>query len=173
MKFPDTFVKGSENINVIIETPKGSGNKYDFDPESRMFKLGNILPQGIVFPHHFGFIPKTKGEDGDPLDVMVLMDENSYPGRLIECKILGIIEAEETEDGKTRRNDRIIAASVLSHRYKEMETIKKMEKADVIEFVNFFISYNNLSKKEFIPLRYRGPKHTIQVIKKQQTHGNN
>ena len=114
-----------QNINVIIETPKGSGNKYTFDPRTELFKLSKILPQGLIFPLHFGFIPHTKGEDGDPLDVMVLMDEPSYPGNHIECKILGVIKAEQTEkNGKTVRNDRLIAAAVESHRYKEFLTLK-------------------------------------------------
>ncbi|MGI8582876.1 MAG: inorganic diphosphatase [Chitinophagaceae bacterium] len=86
MTLPKTFVADTKYINVIIETPKGSRNKYTFDPETELFKLTKILPEGLNFPLHFGFIPGTKGEDGDPLDVLVLMDEPSYPGNLIECK---------------------------------------------------------------------------------------
>jgi inorganic pyrophosphatase len=172
MKLPDTFIKHSENVNVIIETPKGSGNKYAYDQKLRLFKLGKILPQGIIFPGHFGFLPGTKGQDGDPLDVMVLMDEPSYPGCLIECKILGVIEAEEQEDGKTQRNDRLIAATLESQRYKEINSIKKMDKESIMELVNFFMAYTNLSNKDFKPLRHKGPKTAIKLIKKQQS-GNN
>src|ERR1700687_1477265 len=59
---------------AIIETPKGRRNKFDYDPEFRMFKLGGLLPEGMAFPFDFGFIPSTLADDGDPLDVMVLMD---------------------------------------------------------------------------------------------------
>jgi inorganic pyrophosphatase len=169
MKLPNTFVAGSKNINVIIETPKGSGNKYTFDPETELFKLSKILPQGLNFPLHFGFIPGTKAEDDDPLDVLVLMDEPSYPGNLIECKVLGVIEAEQTEEGKTMRNDRLIAAAIESHRYKESDNLEDLDKYLVKEITNFFITYNKMSKKIFKPLDNKGPHTALKLIEKQMT----
>ena len=71
---------GQNAIQVIIETPKGSRNKYAFDPEQRVFQLKKVLPTGMAFPYDFGFIPSTKAEDGDPVDVLVLMDEPAFPG---------------------------------------------------------------------------------------------
>ncbi|MDB5200167.1 MAG: inorganic diphosphatase [Chitinophagaceae bacterium] len=170
MKLPNTFVPDSKNINVIIETPKDSGNKYTFDPKTQLFKLSKILPEGLNFPLHFGFIPGTKGEDGDPLDVLVLMDEPSYPGNLIECKVLGVIKAEQTEkNGKTMRNDRLISAAVESHRYKDFNSIRDLDKYLVKEIINFFITYNEMSKKEFKPLGNKGPAGALKLIKKQMT----
>src|SRR6266480_920007 len=87
---------------AIIETPKGSRNKFDYDPDSRLFMLGGLLPEGMIFPFDFGFIPSTLGEDGDPLDILVLMDAPAHVGCLIEVRIIGVITAEQTEDGKTR-----------------------------------------------------------------------
>ncbi len=167
MKLPNTFVPDSKHIHVIIETPKGSGTKYTFDPETELFKLTKILPQGLNFPLHFGFIPGTKGEDGDPLDVLVLMDEPSYPGILIEGKVLGVIEAEQTEHGKTMRNDRLIASAVKSHRYKEFNDISDLDKYLLEEIINFFITYNNMSDKTFKPLGNKGSQTAIGLIKKQ------
>src|SRR3979409_85017 len=89
---------------AIIETPKSSRNKFDYDPESNLFKLGGLLPEGMMFPFDFGFIPSTLGEDGDPLDILVLMDAPAHVGCLIEIRLIGIIEAEQTEDGKTVSN---------------------------------------------------------------------
>lgn len=167
MKLPKTFVPESKNINVIIETPKGCGNKYAFDPETQLFKLSKILPEGLHFPLHFGFIPGTKGDDGDPLDVMVLMDEPSYPGNLVECKVLGVIEAEQTEkDGKSMRNDRLIAAAAESHRYGEFKTIKDLDKYLLKEIINFFVTYNKMSKKKFKVLNKNGPNTAVSLIKK-------
>ncbi len=124
MILPSAFVNNSSNINAIIESPKGTGNKYTFDSETELFKLTKILPEGMVFPMHFGFIPGTKGEDGDPLDVLILMDESCYPGNLIEGRVIGIIEAQQTErNHKKMRNDRIIAAAV--GRIKAIQLIKK------------------------------------------------
>ncbi|HUS02337.1 MAG TPA: inorganic diphosphatase [Chitinophagaceae bacterium] len=170
MKLPETFVPGSKNINVIIETPKGSGNKYTFDPGTQFFKLSKILPGGLSFPLHFGFIPRTKGEDGDPLDVLVLMDEPSYPGNLIECKLLGVIEAEQTErNGETMRNDRLIASAIESHRYKQFDSLKDLDKYLVEDIVKFFITYNEISKKVFKPLGNKGPGVALKLIKEQLT----
>ncbi len=70
-------------INVIVETPRGSVYKYDFDPEYEVFRLNKAMPMGMIFPFDFGFIPATKGEDGDPLDVLVLMDDPSIQGALV------------------------------------------------------------------------------------------
>src|SRR5579859_2257497 len=85
---------------AIIETPKGSRNKFDYDPETSLFMLGGLLPEGMQFPFDFGFLPSTRGEDGDPLDIMVLMDAPAHVGCLMEVRIIGIIKAEQTEDGK-------------------------------------------------------------------------
>ena len=67
---PDT-----EEVLAVMENPRGSRNKYDYDPKCRAFRLASVLPQGMVFPFDFEFIPSTKAADGDPLDIMILMDE--------------------------------------------------------------------------------------------------
>jgi hypothetical protein len=82
----------AEACTVIIETPKGSRNKYAFDPEERIFALKKVLPAGMAFPYDFGFVPSTRGGDGDPLDVLVLMDEPAFPGCKITCRVIGVIE---------------------------------------------------------------------------------
>ena len=82
-------------LRVVIETPKGSRNKYAFDPEEKVFGLKKVLPAGMAFPYDFGFIPSTLGEDGDPVDVLVLMDEPAFTGCVLKCRIIGIIEGEQ------------------------------------------------------------------------------
>jgi inorganic pyrophosphatase len=89
---------------AIIETPKGFRNKFDYEPESNLFMLGGLLPEGMMFPFDFGFIPSTVGDDGDPLDILVMMDAPAHVGCLIDVRIIGIIKAEQTEDGKTETN---------------------------------------------------------------------
>lgn len=81
-------------LNVVIETPRGHRNKYSFDHELGLFRLGGVLTAGAVFPFDFGFLPGTLAADGDPLDVLVLMDEPAFPGCLIPARLLGAIEAE-------------------------------------------------------------------------------
>lgn len=133
--------------------------------KTKLFKLKKLLPEGMVFPFHFGFIPKTKGEDGDPIDVLVLLDELCYPGCHIECRVLGVIEAEQTEKKETVRNDRIIATAVESARYAKIDSLKNLDKYLVDEITNFFVTYNKMNNKIFSPLGNRGPEKAVTLIK--------
>src|SRR5437764_15464112 len=84
-------------VHVIVDTPKGSRNKFKYDEELGLFKLSGVLPAGAVFPFDFGFVPATLGGDGDALDVLLLMDEPAFVGCLVEVRLIGVIEAEQTE----------------------------------------------------------------------------
>src|SRR3982750_495346 len=90
--------------NVIVETPKDSRAKYAYDPEKELFVLKLLLPAGMAFPYDFGFLPGTGGEDGDPLDILVLIDEPAAQGCLVVTRLIAVIEAEQTEKDKTERN---------------------------------------------------------------------
>src|SRR5258708_40081231 len=96
-------------VTVIIETPKGSRNKYAYDPEERIFALRKVLPAGMAFPYDFGFVPSTLADDGDPLDVLVLMDEPAFAGCKLTCRLIGVIEGEQGDKKKAERNDRVVA----------------------------------------------------------------
>ena len=169
MKLPSTFVNKGRHIHAVVETPKGSAAKYTYDPETGMFKLKKILPEGMAFPLHFGFIPNTLAEDGDPVDVMVLMDEPSWPGCFIECKLLGVIEAEQKERVETKRNDRIIAAAIESNRYKEIRTLFALDNYLLDEIINFLVTYNSFERREFKVIGRQGPHIAIKLVKNQIT----
>src|SRR3982751_6438476 len=110
LDFLATFDEEGRDLHVIIETPQGSRNKFNYDGERGLFKLGGVLPAGAVFPFDFGFVPSTLGGDGDPLDVLVLMYDTGVAGCLVTARLVAVIEAEQTEhDGETTRNDRLIA----------------------------------------------------------------
>src|SRR3954462_7523869 len=109
---PRTF-----SCRAIIEAAKYSRNKFKYDPETNLFKLTGLLPEGMMFPFDFGFIPSTLGDDGDPLDIMVLMDAPAQVGCLIDVRIVGIIEAKQVEDGETQRNDRVLGVAQESYEY--------------------------------------------------------
>src|SRR3984893_12048703 len=99
-----TFDAATGDLNVIIESPRGSRNKFDFDDEYKLFKLAKVLPEGMVFPFEFGFIPGTRGDDGDPLDILILMDAPTTTGCLLTARLIGVIEALQTDqdDGMSR-----------------------------------------------------------------------
>ncbi|HEV2362820.1 MAG TPA: inorganic diphosphatase [Caulobacteraceae bacterium] len=108
---------------AVIETPKGRRSKYDYDPKARAFRLHSLLPDGMSFPLDFGFIPSTLCEDGDPMDVMVLSDEASEMGALLEVRLIGVMEAEESEKGDdSERNDRVLAVNCVSNLYQKVTT---------------------------------------------------
>lgn len=142
MKWPPTFSKEGR-LNVVIEAPYKSRNKYSYDEDTGLFKLKKILPSGLSFPCDMGFIPGTIGEDKDPLDVLVLMDEITYPGCLVECRLLGAIKATQKEkNGKLIRNDRFICVPAEMKEYNHLKELKDMNKHKLKSITNFFIAYN-------------------------------
>jgi inorganic pyrophosphatase len=153
-------------IDIVIETPKGCRNKYAYDEDVKAFRLKKILPAGAVFPFDFGFIPDTKGGDGDPLDVLVIMDEPAYPGCVVECRIIGALKAKQTEkDNKTEENDRLVAVSVVSTSYSEVKSLKDINKNILDEIEHFFISYNKQAGKKFEPQGWANAREAMLLIK--------
>lgn len=165
-KLPSFAEDGS--LNVVIETPRNSRNKYAFDPESGLFLLRKVMPVGMSFPFDFGFVPGTKGEDGDPLDVLVLMDEPGAVGCLVRCELLGMIEAEQTEDGKKERNDRFVAQATTSRRKHTPKELRDLSDDVVTEIEAFFINYNELAGKEFKAVRRLGSARARAVVKRSE-----
>jgi inorganic pyrophosphatase len=154
-----------DELNVIIETPKGSRNKYNYDEELCLFKLGGVLTSGAVFPFDFGFVPSTEGGDGDPLDVLVLMDEPAFTGCLVRARLVGVVEAEQTErDGETTRNDRLIAVAAESRLHANVRTLQDLGSGLPEEIEHFFVSYNQAKGKEFKPLGHFGPERALKLV---------
>src|SRR5437763_14822944 len=104
-----------ELLRVVIETPKGSRNKFAFDPQQHIFELKKVLPAGMTFPYDFGFVPSTLAEDGDPVDVLVLMDEPAFPGCVLSCRPVGVFGGEQKDKKGQQRNDSIIAVDKDAH----------------------------------------------------------
>ena len=162
---PNQLDAKKATCRVIIETPKGCRNKFDYDPESNLFMLAGLLPEGMMFPFDFGFIPSTLGEDGDPLDILVLMDAPAHPGCLIEVRLIGIITAEQTEEGKTESNDRLMGVAVHSYQHEDIDTIDSVSKTLLSQVEEFFISYNKQRGKKFKVTGTGGPKKAVAFLK--------
>jgi inorganic pyrophosphatase len=151
-------------IQVVIETPKGSRNKFAFDEKQHVFELKKVLPAGMTFPHDFGFIPGTLAEDGDPVDVLVLMDEPAFPGVLLKCRLIGIIEGEQGNKKKWERNDRVVAIEKETHSYADIKVIDDLGKRFIRELEDFFINYHELSGEQFRVIDVKGPKQARKRI---------
>jgi inorganic pyrophosphatase len=147
----------SDTIKVVIETPKGSRNKYAFDEAERVFMLKKVLPVGMSFPYDFGFVPSTKAGDGDPTDVLVLMDEPAFPGCVLECRLIGVIEGKQGKGEKMERNDRVIAVQLGNNAWDGVNHVNDLGKNFKKELQQFFVNYNALAGKEYRVLGIKGP----------------
>jgi inorganic pyrophosphatase len=135
-------------MDIIIETPKDSHIKYKYDESYRMFRLHKILPAGLIFPFDFGFIPGTKGEDGDPLDVLVISEFTGFPGCIMDCRIIGCIQAEQGVGKKMVRNDRFLAVPEQSSVYENAISIEDIPSTIIMEIESFFKTYIQKEGKE-------------------------
>lgn len=151
---------------AIIEAKAGSRNKYKYEPRLGALKLHRVLPLGTSFPYSFGFIPSTRGEDGDPLDVVVFMDEPAEPGTVVPCRLVGILEATQTESGKTVRNDRLLAVALESPQYAKCHTIEDISNSVLKEMERFFAFYNEQDGKVFKTKRQRGKEAARKAVEK-------
>jgi inorganic pyrophosphatase len=137
------FDKEKKLWRIVVETPCGTGAKFKFEPELGLFTLSTTLPDGMTFPLDFGFLPGTVGDDGDPLDVLLLGDQPTFCGCVVPARLIGVIAAEQTSrDGETERNDRIVAVADSSRRYADHHSLKDLGKQWVKDLENFFIAYN-------------------------------
>jgi inorganic pyrophosphatase len=151
-------------IQVVIETPKGSRNKYAFDEEQRVFELKKVLPAGMAFPYDFGFVPGTLADDGDPVDVLVLMDEPAFPGCLLKCRLIGVIEGEQGDKKKKERNDRVVAVEKENHSWADIKVIDDLGKTFLRELEIFFENYHELSGEQYRVIDVKGPKQARKCI---------
>jgi inorganic pyrophosphatase len=144
-------------VHVLVDTPKGSPVKFKYDLEKRCYTISHILPPGAVFPFDFGSIPRTAAEDGDPLDVLILMEWPSFPGCLVTVRLVGALEAEQTQGGKTNRNDRLIGLAASSRAYAGIRNLSGLPGKLLGEIEHFFVSYNEERGREFRVLKRSGP----------------
>ena len=159
--------KDKDILRVVIETPKGSRSKFAFDPDQHVFELKKVLPTGMAFPYDFGFVPSTEADDGDPIDVLVLMEEPAFPGCVLKCRLIGVIEGEQRDKKKKKkeRNDRLIAIQEDAHSWADIKTIDDLGKEFCRELEDFFVNYHELSGKEYRVLGVKGPTQVHKLVK--------
>jgi inorganic pyrophosphatase len=143
----------SGRVHVLIDTPAGSRNKFRFDTELGVFRVSRRLPAGLSFPCDFGSIPRTCADDGDALDVLVVGLEPTFPGCLVEARLIGILFAEQKESQRTVRNDRLIACGETAVNPAHYEELQQLGDQEVRALELFFETYNRAHGREF---RIRG-----------------
>jgi inorganic pyrophosphatase len=164
LKLP-TFSSDGD-LHVIVETPRGSRAKLDYDPKLKTFTLSKSLLAGLTYPYDWGFVPATVCQDGDPLDVMVMHEAATYPGLVMSCKIVGVLQVEQHSKGKkSERNDRVFAVPRGSHADKDLSDVRDLTRAKREELEKFFIATDELEDKQLKILGWKGPKTALKTIK--------
>jgi len=130
-------------INVLIEIPAGSKNKYEFDKDLQAFALDRVLYSSVQYPYDYGFVPNTLADDGDPLDGMVLMDQPTFPGCVIAARPIGMLEMIDGGD----RDEKILCVPDKDPRYAQVQSLEDIAEHRLDEISEFFKSYKNLEKK--------------------------
>ena len=153
------------DVRAVIESPKGSRHKLKYEPKDRAFRVTQTLPAGMSMPFDFGFVPGTKAEDGDPLDVLVLMDGPAYPGVIVAIHLLGVIEAEQSEDGdKPYRNDRLIAVAEGSTERGDLRRLTDLDELLLTQIERWFETEDGLAGKVFRPVARRGERIAARLL---------
>jgi len=154
------------DVTVVIETPKGSHNKYKYDGKCHALRLGAVLAEGLSFPYDFGFVPSTQGEDGDPLDVLVFLDHDVPPGCVVTARPIGVLEVRQREgQGKWKRNDRFLAVATHAPAHGHLHTLADLRPHLLDEVESFFIHYASFNGKTLEVLGRRGPKRAKRLLK--------
>ena len=153
-------------VYAVVETPRGSTCKLEYDPELGAFTLAKPLMAGLSYPYDWGFIPSTKAEDGDPLDVLVIHDAQTFPGVVLRCRPVGILEVEQQSEGKKERNDRVFAVPDRSPLETDLLDIRHLPGRACEELEQFFRATNALGDKKLKFLAWRGPGRAVKTIKR-------
>jgi inorganic pyrophosphatase len=153
------------DVHVVVETPRGSRAKFAYDPKLDSFTLSKSLLTGLTYPHDRGFVPSTKADDGDPLDIMVIHDAATFPGIVLTCRIIGILQIEQKSKRKAERNDRLFAVPRQSHSEQAVRDVRDLSKPIQQELEKFFIATDELENKKLEIIGWKGPKTAMKAIK--------
>ncbi len=130
-------------VNVLIEIPAGSKNKYEFDKDLQAFALDRVLYSSVHYPYDYGFIPNTLADDGDPLDGMVIIDQPTFPGCVIAARPIGMLEMIDGGD----RDEKLLCVPDKDPRFANVKSLDDIERHRLDEIAEFFRTYKNLEKK--------------------------
>jgi inorganic pyrophosphatase len=155
-------------IHVVVECPRGTSVKLKFDTGLGAFSLSRPLPEGLVYPYDWGFVPSTRASDGDPLDAIVVWDRQSFPGVVLPCRLLGVLEVEQNNKERPEhreRNDRLIAVPVESPNHHELASVDDLPRRMKEEIEEFFRASTAFENKDLKFGGWRDPVTAYEIVR--------
>ena len=149
-------------VRMVVEIPKNSSNKYEYDPELRVFRLDRALFSPMHYPGEYGFIPGTLWEDGDALDVLTLLDEPTYPGIVMEVRPVGVLEMVDQQEP----DQKILAVPNHNPRFDQIQKIDDVFPHNRREIEHFFTIYKELEGKHTEIRGWHGPEEARDLIER-------
>ncbi|MDY6788691.1 MAG: inorganic diphosphatase [Candidatus Nanohaloarchaea archaeon] len=151
-----------EVVYAVIEIPKGSRNKYEYSKELESYVLDRVLYSPMHYPGEYGFIPKTIYDDGDPMDIIVLMEDQTFPGCIIEARPVGLMRMIDSGE----KDDKILAVPAEDPRYHDIQGIEDVQDHIQKEIAQFFKTYKNLEKGKEVNVKgWDGKESAIKAVK--------
>lgn len=156
-------------VRAVVEAPKGSRIKIKYDTQLGVFTVSRAMPLGLSYPFDWGFVPATRAPDGDPLDVLILHEGSTFPGVVLPCRPIGVVEMDEEESkGKRKRNDRVIVMPAWDDQLGELERAADLPRSLRTEIEQFFVNTTFFTAKNARVLAWKGPKQALKII--EQCH---
>jgi|SRR5436190_2219969 len=154
-------------VHVVIESPRGSALKFKCDPDAGVMMLSRPLPEGLTYPHDWGFIPSTRAPDGDPLDAFVMWDGISYPGIVIPCRPIGVLRVEQAnvKSRARERNDRLAALPIKAARLEPVRSVFDIPERTRLELQQFFLAAVAFEGKDLKILGWSGPDDALALVR--------
>lgn len=153
-------------VNAIIEIPSGSKAKYELDKETGMLRLDRVLYSAVYYPANYGFIPRTLGDDHDPLDILVLSQINIQPLCIVRAKVIGVMRMIDSGEG----DDKIIAVAADDASINHLESAEQIPPHFYSELRHFFEEYKKLENKTVLVEDFQGKQTAIDIIEKAISH---
>ncbi|MBO8154917.1 MAG: inorganic diphosphatase [Bacillaceae bacterium] len=147
-------------VDVFVEIPTGSQNKYEFDKEKGVFKLDRVLFSPQFYPAEYGYIDETLALDGDPLDALVMVTNPTFPGCVIEARVIGFLNMIDSGE----EDQKLLAVPTEDPRFKDVKTLDDVPKHKLDEIAHFFQTYKDLQGKKTEIGEWEGPEAAAKLI---------